>query len=200
MKRCNKANNLSLGNKMPKPLAVTVLVLSLAMVTGCGKTDNTPTTPSIENNAETSIEAESIPETTEEETVVPTETVPETKDIESIVKNIDLSQYKDVFECIEDLSKYDTLMIVVYADEAKQILLDGDSYTDNEENNLLLNRSPHDVNIKEAYIKTSDGEYKIDHTDEFYFLPDIHSDGLYKIVFEYNDGAEEEMAINFSAK
>lgn len=46
MKRCNKANNLSLGNKMPKLLTSAVLVLSLAMGTGCGNTDNTPTAPS----------------------------------------------------------------------------------------------------------------------------------------------------------
>ena len=64
-----------------------------------------------------------------------------------------------------------------------------------EEDIFLLNRSPQNSNLKKALIKTSDGEYKIDHTDELYLISPFEIEGEYTIVLVYNDGTEEEMTI-----
>ena len=183
-------------NLIKNRMAALILVLActLAVAAGCGKkTDEgtEPTTPSATvTKEETTPEVVEPTESAPVETVEPTETALETEDI----KNIDLSKYSNIFECIEDLGNYDTLMIIVDSGEEKEILLDGDSYTYNEEDSFLLNRSPQNSNLKEAYLKASDGEYKIDHTDDFYFLT-FNRDGEYTIVLVYNDGTEEEMTI-----
>ena len=194
MKKEMNIENLIRNRKATKVALIVILVLTVAMATGCGKKKNktpTPTTPSTTvTKEETTPEVTKTTESTPVETVEPTETVTETEDVESI----DLSKYSNIFECIEDLGNYDTLMIIVDSGEEKEILLDGDSYTYNEEDSFLLNRSPQNSNLKEAYLKASDGEYKIDHTDDFYFLT-FNRDGEYTIVLVYNDGTEEEMTI-----
>lgn len=191
------------NRKATKVALIVILVFTLAMVTGCGKKKNktpTPTTPSATvTKEETTSEVTKPTESTPVETVEPTETAPETEDVESI----DLSKYTSIFECIEDLKNYDTLMIIVYADEGKEILLDGDSYTYDKANNLFLNCDPKDDKIKEAYMKADDGSVRdIMNTDDFYYLPlnDFFSDGTYTIVVVYNDDTEQELTINFSAK
>lgn len=180
--------------KNRKAALILVLACTLALAAGCGKKTDEVTEPATPST--TVAQEETTPEVVEPtesapvETVEPTETVTETEDI----KNIDLSKYSNIFECIEDLENYDTLMIIVDSGEEKEILLDGDSYTYNEEDSFLLNRSPQNSDLKEAYLKASDGEYKIDHTDDFYFLT-FNRDGEYTIVLVYNDGTEEEMTI-----
>lgn len=191
------------NRKATKVALIVILVLTLAMATGCGKKKNktpTPTTPSATvTKEETTPEVTKPTESTPVETVESTETVPETEDVESI----DLSKYTSIFECIEDLKNYDTLMIIVYADEGKEILLDGDSYTYDKANNLFLNCDPKDNKIKDAYMKSSNESVSdIMHTDDFYYLAldGYFSDGLYTIVVVYNDDTEQELTINFSAK
>lgn len=187
--------NLIRNRKATKVALIVILVLTLAMATGCGKKKNktpTPTTPSATvTKEETTPEVVEPTESAPVETVEPTETALETEDI----KNIDLSKYSNIFECIEDLGNYDTLMIIVDSGEEKEILLDGDSYTYNEGDKLILNRSPQNSNLKAGYLKTFDGEYEISYTDDFYFLSPIKIEGEYTIVFVYNDGTEEEMTI-----
>ena len=200
MKKYEEMNNLILkSNKMRKLLVLAVLVLTLAMATGCGKKKNktpTPTTPSATvTKEETTPEVTKPTESTLVETVESTETVPETEDVESIVENIDFSNYNNALECINDLKQYDTLMVIVYNNGGKKILVDGDSYTTNESDSFFLNRSPKDADLKDAYFKASDGEYKIDYTDDFYSLDFALSTGIRTIVLEYNDGTKEEMTI-----
>lgn len=132
MKRCNKTNNLSLDNKMPKLLAVTVLVLSLAMVTGCGKKDNTPATPSTDVKVETSVEAESTPEPTQEETVEPTETVPETETVEKEPETFD-----EMIEYLNNSGFKGLKLIVKYEDGTVKLLNDGDEYVCNNNDSVV---------------------------------------------------------------
>ena len=197
MKKEMNIENLIRNRKATKVALIVILVLTLAMATGCGKKKNkTPTPSTTVTKEETTPEVVEPTESTPVETVEPTETVPETEDVESIVENIDFSNYNNALECINDLKQYDTLMIIVYDDNGgKKILVDGDSYTTTESDSFFLNRSPKDADLKDAYIETSDGEYKIDYTDYFYSLR--FGDSAYSptIVLEYNDGTKEEMTI-----
>ena len=187
------------NRKATKVALIVILVLTLAMATGCGKKKNkTPTTPSATvTKEETTSEVTKPTDSAPVETVEPTETVPETEDVESIIENIDFSNYNNALECINDLKQYDTLMVIVYNNGGKKVLVDGDSYTTNESDSFFLNRSPKDADLKDAYFKASDGEYKIDYTDDFYspsFGLSAES-GIRTIVLEYNDGTKEEMTI-----
>lgn len=201
MKKMNLENKIEISRRKAGLAVVTAFcIMSMFVIVGCGKEKNAePTTPSTTvTKEETTPMDEETTEPTQEETVEPTETVPETEDIESIVRNIDFSQYENALECINDLKKYDTLMIIVYGDEGgKQILVDGDSYTMDESDSFFLNRSPKDSDLKDAYFKVSDGEYKIDYTDDFYsiYFGISSGSGSCTIVLEYNDGTSEEMTI-----
>lgn len=200
MKKEMNIENLIRNRKATKVALIVILVLTLAMATGCGKKKNkTPTTPSTTvTKEETTPEVVEPTESTPIETVEPTETVPETEDVESIIENIDFSNYNNALECINDLKQYDALMIIVYDDNGgKKILVDGDSYATNESDSFFLNRSPKDSDLKDAYFKVSDGEYKIDYTDDFYsiYFGISSGSGSCTIVLEYNDGTKEEMTI-----
>ena len=204
MKKLHLENKIEISRiirnrKATKVALIVILVLTLAMATGCGKKKNKntePTTPSTTvTKEETTPEVVEPTESAPVETVEPTETVPETEDVESIVENIDFSNYNNALECINDLKQYDTLMVIVYNNGGKKILVDGDSYTTNESDSFFLNRSPKDADLKDAYFKASDGEYKIDYTDDFYSLDFALSTGIRTIVLEYNDGTKEEMTI-----
>ena len=201
MKKEMNIENLIRNRKATKVALIVILVLTVAMATGCGKKKNktpTPTTPSTTvTKEETTPEVTKTTESTPVETVEPTETVTETEDVESIIENIDFSNYNNALECINDLKQYDTLMVIVYNNGGKKVLVDGDSYTTNESDSFFLNRSPKDADLKDAYFKASDGEYKIDYTDDFYspsFGLSAES-GIRTIVLEYNDGTKEEMTI-----
>ena len=202
MKKEMNIENLIRNRKATKVALIVILVLTVAMATGCGKKKNktpTPTTPSTTvTKEETTPEVVEPTESTPVETVESTETVPETEDVESIIENIDFSNYNNALECINDLKQYDALMIIVYDDNGgKKILVDGDSYIASESDMFFLNRSPQDSDLKDAYFKAHDGEYKINYTDYYYSLHFGLSDGSGSctIVLEYNDGTKEEMTI-----
>lgn len=133
MKRCNKANNLSLGNKMPKLLTTAVLVLSLAMVTGCGKTDNTPATPSTDVKVETSVEAESTPEPTLAETVELAETISETETVEK-----EPATFDEMIEYLNNSGFSGLKIIVRYNDGTVELLNDDDEYILSDESCAIL--------------------------------------------------------------
>lgn len=200
MKKMNLENRIEISRRKAGLAVVTVLsIMSMFVIAGCGKEKNAePTTPSTTvTKEETTPVDEETTEPEQEETVEPTETVSETEDVESIVRNIDFSQYENALECINDLKKYDTLMVIVYNHGGKKVLLDGDSYTTDESDSFFLNCSPQDMDLKDAYFKAPDGEYKIDYTEDFY-SPSFGLSavsGLRTIVLEYNDGTSEEMTI-----
>lgn len=187
------------NRKATKVALIVILVLTLAMATGCGKKKNkTPTPTTTVTKEETTPEVVEPTESTPVETVEPTETVPETEDVESIIENIDFSNYDNAVECINDLKQYDTLMLIVYNSDiggGKEILVDGDLYDASEADVLFLNRSPQDVNLKDAYIKSSTGEYQIDNTDDAYFITFNFSTGSYTIVLVHQDDTKEELTI-----
>lgn len=185
------------NQKATKVALIVILVLTLAMATGCGKKNKTPTTPSTTvTKEETTPEVVEPTESTPVETVEPTETVPETEDVESIVRNMDFSKYDNALECINDLKQYDTLMVIVYnGGEGKKILLDVDSYIANESDALFVNRSSQNTELKNAYIKSSTGEYELNDMEDAYLIPFSLSTGSYTIVLVYEDDTKEELTI-----
>lgn len=205
MKKLHIDNKIEISRKIrnrkaTKVALIVILVLTLAMATGCGKKKNktpTPTTPSTTvTKEETTPEVVEPTESTPVETVEPTETVPETEDVESIVRNMDFSKYDNALEYINDLKQYDTLMAIVYnSGEGKKILLDGDSYIANESDALFVNRSSQNTDLKNAYIKSSTGEYELNDMEDAYLIPFSLSTGSYTIVLVYEDDTKEELTI-----
>lgn len=212
---------------------LTILALTLATATGCGKNDDTVASPQApsENIASTqeaapSADADTAPAAdtaSEKEAAKATEaadtpsetaeTTGETKtaeNIREIIKNLDLTKYENSVEGIEDLKKYKTPMLMVWHavyihDSAKkrwikQILVDGDSYTYDDGDCLIINRSPLDGNIKGAYIALEEGDiYAIITRKSCGFpLEPSYADGLYTFVVEYTDGTKDEMTIDIT--
>lgn len=205
---------------------LTILALTLATATGCAKNDDTvastqapseniastqEATPSA--GADTTSVADAVGEAeaakaTEIAADAPSETAEATaeteENIREIIADLDLTKYENAAECIEDLKKYKTPMLIVYDHgRAKEILMDGDSYTYAGavgDEVFFLNRSPDDGNIKAAYIALEEGNISAFASIKSYAFP-FHphfTNGLYPIVIEYNDGTKDELTIDFT--
>lgn len=207
---------------------IAILALTLTVTTSCGmgrNTDNTsdavwevvtPESNPSEKAAPDSSVNEPSKEVTKGEGIIDTventldkspETVKESEaeNIEAIIKDIDYSKYENLAACINDLGKYNTLMLIVYGDDGvNEILIDGDSYTYDENmghKGFYLNRlqSAEANEIESAYISTSEIDIYSMGNKGFYFpFEPYFTDGLYTIVVEYKDGTKDEMTIDFT--
>lgn len=200
MKRCNKTNNLSLDNKMPKLLAVTVLVLSLAMVTGCGKKDNTPATPSTDVKVETSVEAESTPEPTQEETVEPAETIPETETVEEVnlVEEIDCNKYMVMSDWIKD-ADYNVPKITVWSQGEAFMLSNGASYELSGNKSILVYVPGGVSNVTDFSCNFATLE-----SDDWYVIPtdylDLGKENEVTCNVTYKDGTQDTITVYITWK
>lgn len=166
MKKEMNIENLIRNRKATKVALIVILVVTLAMATGCGKKKNktpAPTTPSTTvTKEETTPEVVEPTESTPVETVEPTETVEEV----NLVEEIDCNKYMVMSEWIED-ANYDEPKITVWEREngTAYMLSDGAKYEILGNGYLYLYIPGGVNNIKDissnVYIEESDICYTI---------------------------------------
>lgn len=177
---------------------IAVLILAMAVTTGCGKKKNKENTP-VESSQ--SVTQEVTPSTSEAqestaEVVESSETVESTEEVEpevNLVEEIDCNKYMVMTDWIVD-ADYDEPKITVWSDDKAYMLSNGASY---EGNGSIALYVPGGV----SNVKDISSNVYIEEMGDFYFIQPVYlnlnEENEITCNITYNDGTQDTITVYF---
>lgn len=210
MKKERFFENLIMGSKkvtkrklVVRVAVIAVLILTMAVTTGCGKKKNKENTPvessqsvTQEVTPSTSEAQESTAEVVESTESAPVETVESTEETEgNLVEEIDINKYMVMSEWLVD-ADYDEPKITVWplSHNSAYVLSNGASY---EGNGAICLYIPGGI----SNVKDISSNVYIEEMEDFYFIQPVYlnlnEENEITCNITYNDGTQDTITVYF---